>query len=330
MKLIQKQILTAFFMGVVIPGIALGLLVHSGREKPDRELDETTVATVQTTVDISSQVLSLQIPVLMPDGAVEDMELEEYLCGVVLAEIPVDFELEAQKAQAVVARTYALKRYESGTKHSDGSVCTDPACCQGYLSQEEYLDRGGSQEGIERIKRAVASTSGQVLTYEGDLIDATYFSCSGGTTEDALAVWGSDVPYLQSTDSPGEENATHYTDTVTFTPDEVSVALGVTLAGDPEEWFVDVQYTKGGGVAEISVCGTVYTGVQMRKLLNLRSTDFSISADLEEITIVTHGFGHRVGMSQYGADAMAVRGSTYDEILAHYYQSTVLEQYQES
>lgn len=327
MKTLAKQIMQAFFMGVVVPGLVLGSVIRfdtGGREMP-LETEQTTSATLETTQHI--QITGKIIPVLQENNEIINMELEEYLCGVVLAEMPADFEIEAMKAQAVVARTYALRRYESGTKHPQGAICTNPSCCQGYLSQEAFLEKGGEQAGIFKVRSAVLETAGQVITYDGELIEATYFSCSGGTTEDALAVWGNDVPYLRSTDSPGEEEAVHYTDTVTFTPEDVESALGVQFTGGPEEWFGMVTRTNGGGVAQMEIAGRIFTGVELRALLNLRSTDFTVEASENAVTIVTRGFGHRVGMSQYGADAMAVSGSGYEEILTHYYQGTVLEQY---
>ena len=123
--------------------------------------------------------------------------------------------------------------------------------------------------------------------------------------------------------SPGEENAPHDTDTVTFTPGEFQTALGVTLSGSPKSWFGTTTYTEGGGVASMTIGGESYTGTKLRSLLGLRSTAFAVAVG-EEITITTKGFGHRVGMSQYGADAMAVTGSTFEEILAYYYQGTTL------
>ena len=127
------------------------------------------------------------------DGTVSQMDMDGYLVGVVLAEMPVSFEEEALEAQSVVARTYARKAWETGGKHGDCSVCTRSACCQGYIGDEDYLSQGGTEEGLEKVRAAVAATSGWVLTYEGELIEATYFSCSGGSTEDAAAVWGSGV-----------------------------------------------------------------------------------------------------------------------------------------
>ena len=139
-----------------------------------------------------------------------------------------------------------------------------------------------------------------------------------------MAVWGTDVPYLRSVESPGEEDATHYTDTVTFQKDDFAALLSIDPTGDPEEWVGEPSFTAGGGVERIEICGKSFTGTQVRKLLSLRSTAFQIRWDQDCFAVETRGYGHRVGMSQYGADAMAVSGSSYQEILAHYYQGTAL------
>ena len=319
MRPLWKDILTAVFMGMILPGILLNLTVawmHRGPEPQETAPAETAAA--ETAV--------LPMRRRNGDGSVTQMNMEDYLTGVVLAEMPASFEPEALKAQAVVARTYTRKAYTTGGKHGDGSVCTDSSCCQAYISENDYLTRGGTQEGLDKVKSAVAATSGCVLTYEGELIEATYFSCSGGSTEDAAAVWGTDFPYLQAVSSPGEENAAHYADTVTFTPAQFQEALGVSLSGNPESWFTITTYTEGGGVAAMTIGGESYSGTRLRALLGLRSTAFTVEASQTEISITTRGYGHRVGMSQYGADAMAVTGSTYEEILAHYYPGTTLTQ----
>jgi len=174
------------------------------------------------------------------------------------------------------------------------------------------------------VWKACADTAGTVLTYEGELIEATYFSCSGGETESALAVWGAEIPYLQSVASPGEEGSAAYEQTLTFTPEAFAGALGSELTGSPKDWFSITTYTEGGGVAAMTIGGTVYSGTQLRSLLGLRSTAFTLEAKDSGITITTRGYGHRVGLSQHGANAMAASGSSCKEILAHYYPGTVI------
>lgn len=319
MRPFWKDFWIAVLMGFVLPGVMLGTAV-----KLDRE--ETLVAEVTkpdwTQPFISSDPLTMLLT--QPDGTVTEMGLDTYLTGVVLAEMPASFETEALKAQAVVARTYTLKAAETGGKHGNGSVCTDHTCCQAYIAPADY---SGGTENMEKIRSAVEATSGLVLTYGGQLIEATYFSCSGGSTEDAVAVWGTDYPYLRATDSPGEENAAWYTDTVTFTPDEFAQRLGQTLTGTPKSWLGFTTYTAGGGVNSMRIGNRDYKGTELRSLLGLRSTAFTVSMEADTIRITTKGYGHRVGMSQYGADAMAVAGNTFDEILAHYYKGTSLVQF---
>ena len=319
MRPFWKDLLISVLMGLVLPGLALNaaVLLLEVEGEPQPSVMETVPQTTPETVYLPMRMRNA-------DGSTEEMDMDTYLVGVVLAEMPADFEMEALKAQAVVARTYTQKAYVTGGKHGDGSVCTKSSCCQAYLSEQDYLEKGGTQEAIEKIRSAVNSTTGYVLTYEGELIEATYFSCSGGSTEDAQAVWGTDYPYLQAVSSPGEENAAYYTDTVTFTKQAFQSALGILPDGEPETWFGTVTYTEGGGVDTMEIGGEVFQGMKLRTLLGLRSTAFSVTADADTITIMTKGYGHRVGMSQYGADAMAVTGSTFREILSWYYQGTQL------
>lgn len=315
MKLIWREIALSVVMAMVLPGILLNWPVE-GEAAPA----ETEFRPIDPTQSVNRVRLTMKLR--HTDGSVEEMDMDEYLVGVVLAEMPSTFAPEAKKAQAVAARTFARKAYVTGGKHGDGSVCDQSGCCQAYLTNEEYLNMGGSEEAIAEAKAAVEATSGYVLTYEGVLIEATYFSCSGGSTEDAVAVWGTDFPYLRAVDSPGEENAAHHTDTVSFTKGELEDKLGVTLTGN---WLGSAAYTSGGGVETISIGGKTFTGKELRTLLGLRSTAFEMEVTGERVTITTKGFGHRVGLSQYGADAMAVLGSTWQEILVWYYQGTTIE-----
>ena len=323
MKIIWKELLVCLLMGIALPGA----LVNLRENHP--ELNLIPQETVEETKSQMAEPLqgNPQIPVLLSDGAVRQMDMEEYLVGVVLAEMPASFEGEALKAQAVAARTYAGKAHLSGGKHGNGAVCTDATCCQAYITETSYLHNGGTQLGIEKVRGAVNATLGQVLTYNGELIEATYFSCSGGRTEDAPAVWGSDFPYLKAVDSPGEEESQHFKDTVIIPREKAEILLGLTLPENPAQWLGDVIKTPGNGIKTMEIGGRIYKGTELRTLLGLRSTQFTAQADDRGLVIETLGWGHRVGLSQYGADAMAVTGKSYDEILAHYYPGTVLSAY---
>lgn len=301
----------------------------------------STQPTQETVPEATDQALlpptdgCILMDVLLPDGFVTQLPLNEYLVGVLLAEMPASFPIQAQMAQAVVARTYALRQWAYGGKHENAAVCTDPACCQAWISYEEYSGKNGEEaarSAADSAALAVVGTDGQALFYEGRLIEATYFSCSGGRTEAAVAVWGSDVPYLQSVDSPGEEDALHYTETVVFPSDQLALLLRaakpeIVLSGSPEDWFGIPSYTEGGGVDVLPIGGVPFTGTELRSLLSLRSTAFTVAVSGDSVAITTLGNGHRVGMSQYGARAMAEAGSSYEEILAHYYQGAQLRSY---
>ena len=272
------------------------------------------------------------LDILKEDGTVMQLPMDEYLGGVLLAEMPAFFPLEAQKAQAVVARTYALRQRVLGGKHENADLCTDPSCCQAWIRYEDYVEKEGAntaEAAAAQAAQAVHSTDGQALFYEGALIDATYFSSSGGRTEAAVEVWGSDIPYLQSVDSPGEEDALHNGETRSFSVPQLrdllqAIRPEADLSGPAEDWFGAITETEGGGVDEMEIGGTTFSGLELRSLLGLRSTVFSVSVEGDTVSFTTQGSGHRVGMSQYGAKAMAENGSGYQEILGHYYPGTEL------
>ena len=312
----KKQIFLSFLAGLLVP-LVLAALFQKNPAPADVERGTVTVT------EPARRDAAEELTVLNRSGNLQQMTMEAYLTGVVLAEMPASFEPEALKAQAVVARTYTRRRME-GSKHTTAAVCMDPGCCQSWRSESDYLDSGGRERDLQKVRQAVADTDGLVLRYDGKLIDATYFSCSGGSTEDAVAVWGQDVPYLQAVQSPGEEEAPRFTDSVSFSPAQLAEKLGLTAGGDPGNWFGAVTHTDGGGVDTMVILGKEFTGTGLRSKLGLRSTAFEVTVTGKTITFTTRGFGHRVGMSQYGAQAMAKAGSTCAQILAHYYTGTEL------
>lgn len=321
----SKEMLQAAVMGFCLPALLLVLAICfylPGEQLPQPSFPPIQVATTpaSTGKPVGQQRM---IDVLVDDQRVQ-MGLEEYVMGAVLSEMPASFEMEALKAQAVACRTYALMICAEGDKHS-GAVCLSAKCCQGYMTQEDYLQRGWQEKYVQRVRTAVMETAGMVLKYDGRLIRSTYFSCSGGATESALEVWGRDYPYLQSVESPGEEETVYYTDTRRYSFTEFQQLLGVVLEGSPETWFGGITYTAGGGIDTMDIGGVSYRGTTLRAILGLRSTVFRVVVDANGILLETHGYGHRVGMSQYGADAMAMEGYSYDRILAHYYHGTTLD-----
>lgn len=325
MNKIWKEILAAAMVGILLPRAVIHTAAWLFPQSGNQNQTEVTDPSYSETVPNFETEVPAYIPVLTGNTSVRVMGLEEYVLCVVLAEMPAYFHPEALKAQAVAARTYALRRVSIGDKHPDGAVCTDPGCCQALLSREEYLQVRGTVRELETIRKAVEATAGQVLLYDGMYAETTYFSCSGGKTEDALEVWGTAYPYLTSVSSPGEEEAALYRETKRFTPDAFAAALDRHLTGDPEQWIGKRTYTQGGGVKTIDICGKSYSGTQLRELLSLNSASFTVSVAEGMLVVETAGKGHRVGMSQYGADAMAETGKTYREILAYYYPGTGID-----
>lgn len=261
----------------------------------------------------------ISISVLTEDGG-KTMLLSDYIIAVVLGELPSEFSKEAVKAQVVAIRTVTLRLMEKGGKHDGFTVCTNPGCCQAYFEEKEYIQSGGDAQFAAMVKQAVAETEGEVIVHDEKLIEATYFSCSGGKTEAAVAVWGADVPYLQATDSPGEEYAEAFLEEKRYTVSEFCQRLQITplaLLSDPPG---DLRYTQGGGIASMKIGGKEFSGTQLRSRLGLKSTIMTITVEKDHILISTKGFGHRVGMSQYGANAMAQQGYDYHQILQHYYR----------
>lgn len=252
-------------------------------------------------------------------GSVVKIELEEYVTGVVGAEMPASFNVEALKAQAVIARTYALKA------NSRGTVLNDNESSQSYKSNEELKSLWGSSYNTyyNKVKGAVDSTRGMYLTYNGSYIEAVYHSTSNGRTEDSSNVWGNYFPYLVSVDSPYDSSNPSYLKTVSFSYSDISKKLGVIITSDTD--FIINGKTSGDRVSSISVGEVSFTGVDFRNKLGLRSADFDIEKNDEGVVITTRGYGHGVGMSQYGANGMAKSGSSYRDILFHYYPGVSLK-----
>lgn len=269
------------------------------------------------------------IKVLMPSGQIETMGLEEYLVGVVAAEMPAEFEDEALKAQAVAARTYAAKRISqqssSGTAYDvDTTVST-----QAWISEDQMKEKWSWLSYWRyrgKIEKAVNKTKDQVLVANGQYIDAFFHSSTGRKpTERAEDVWSSSRTYLQNV-AAGEENPSRFVKNYTFTPSTLCQKVGATGSAKAftESDFVILSETATGRAKVVRVLGKNYTGAQIRTLLGLASTDMEITLTPQEIKITTYGNGHAVGMSQYGANDLAKSGKTCEEILQHYYPGTRL------
>lgn len=266
------------------------------------------------------------------NGETREMDLEDYVAGVTAAEMPASFPLEALKAQAVAARTFAQSKREekSQNAHPDADVCDDFTHCAAYLdldTQAEEQWGSEAEEWTKKLKQAVSETSGQIVVYNGSPITAVFHAASSEETESAVDVWGSDVPYLVSVDSSGDDACPDYISSVTFGAEEFRQKMltkyeDINLTGLPSTWFTSFKRADSGHVLTCKVGGVTAKGTTLRTLLGLRSTNFTVSTTDTSITFETTGYGHGVGMSQYGAKAMAESGSTCEEILTHYYSGT--------
>ena len=269
------------------------------------------------------------ITVLTDDGTIT-MDMQEYLVGVVAAEMPASFQDEALKAQAVAARTYAMYCAQ-GQKHGEAQVCTDYACCQAWQSEEALRQKWGGDYDTysQKIRAAVEATAGQYLSYEGQPVFAAFHSSSAGATEDCGQVWNPS-PYLVSVSSPETaEDVPNYISTVECAPLDFRDTLlyahpEADFTGEESGWIGEIRLDGSGRVASAVLGGVSMKGTELRQLFSLRSTAFQLEYTGESFRFTVTGYGHGVGMSQYGANVMAREGETYTGILAHYYPGTVL------
>ena len=265
-------------------------------------------------------------------GKTVKMPLEQYVAGVVAAEMPASYHLEALKAQAAAARTRAVWQaaFLGGTgcaNHPGADICTDSTHCQSYMSSAKRAEKWGASALAyeERVCRAVLETKGSILTYDGKPITVLYHAVSGGHTEDVEAVFAQSLPYLRGVESRGEENTGKYQTEQTFTNEKAASLLNAAfpkakVSADTLALELDVtQKTLTGRAAKVRVGSVEVTGRELREALALNSTLFSISFTESAVTFAQKGYGHGVGMSQAGANAMAAAGSSWMDILTHYY-----------
>lgn len=260
---------------------------------------------------------------------IEEVKLDEYLCNVVSAEMPVDYDIEALKAQAIVARTYTIyKIIHNSGKHNGADICDSSSCCQAWISKEgrfERWDENKKEENWNKISTAVNETIGKIITYNGEPINAFFHSNSGGTTEIPLNVWGgSGYPYLQVVETSGEDEYGQYSSEIILSRTELVEKLkeeysDIEINFESEDDIKILEYTESGRVRTIQFGNKNLSGVETRTLLGLRSANFDISFDGDNIIFSVIGYGHGVGMSQTGADALAKQGYKYEDIIKHFY-----------
>lgn len=271
-----------------------------------------------TSVNNTTNSSVSEIIVYRSNGSVINLNMTDYLIGVVSSEMPASFNLEALKAQSVLARTYVLKEKQTGKK------LTDTVSTQSYIDIDQMKNKWGNSFNTyyNKIKNAVENTNGEYLSYNGNYIEALYHSTNNGKTESSLDVFGNYYPYLISVSSEYDKNASSYLRTINMPLDTISNKLGLSLNNDSV--ISILSYTDGGNIKEININGNNFSGKKVRELLGLRSADFDISISDNNANITTRGYGHGVGMSQYGANGMANAGYGYKDILSHYYPGTTL------
>lgn len=249
------------------------------------------------------------------------MELEDYITGVVLAEMPASYFEEALKAQAVAARTYAVNKSRSSV-HDGNAVCTNYACCQAYISPDDYE---GGKENLAKVKKAVYDTAGEIMLYDSEPISAVFHSMSAGRTASAEDVWGRSVPYLTSVESPLEASEEGFETTAAFPIGEFIEKLK-TLSSDYDGGLTvpPPERDSSGYVKTIQIGSAVFSGSDIRNLFSLRSTNFNLGFDTGNAVFTVRGYGHGVGMSQHGANLLAENGADYKEILSTYYTGVSL------
>ena len=259
---------------------------------------------------------------------VEEVNLDKYIANVVSAEMPADYELEALKAQAIVARTYTIYKITTSKKHSTADICDKSTCCQAWISKEDRFKRWDEDKRISnwnKIMEAVNETAGKIITYEGKPINAFFHSNSGGKTQIPFYVWGGEgYPYLQVVETSGEENYSQYSSEAKFTKEE----FVEKIKKEHEDFEIDFKEEKcieiierddSNRVVTVKIGNLNLSGVETRTLLGLKSANFTVEISEKEILFKVIGYGHGVGMSQTGADALAKQGKNYEDIIKHFY-----------
>lgn len=259
---------------------------------------------------------------------VEEVNLDEYIACVVSAEMPVTYDIEALKAQAIVARTYTIYKITTSKKHNDADICDKSTCCQAWISKEDRLKKWDSNQSTKnwnKILQAVNDTVGKIVTYDGRPINAFFHANSGGKTEVPFNVWGgTGYPYLQVVETSGEDSYSQYESEAKFTKKDFVKKITEShkdfkIDFNQKDCIKITERDDSNRVITVKIGNLNLSGVEARTLLGLRSANFTVEMQNDNIIFKVIGYGHGVGMSQTGADAMAKQGSNYEEIIKHFY-----------
>ena len=309
-------------------------IIISGKPSSKAESGPITSPPAVSDVHDSAGMLSdtdILFTVLI-DGDVIQHNMYDYLPGVLAAEMPAVFEPEALKAQAVAARTYIMHcSLGESLKHPQANVCSDASCCKAYAAENELREKWGDsyEEYCKKITSAARETDGEYLSYAGAPIQAVFHSSSDSKTEASGAIWSS-LPYLLSVDSPETaDDVPNFITTVEVTPDDLSNTLTaaypeISFSGEPDSWVGISSVYDSGRVAVLEIGGMKLSGAELRSIFSLRSAAFTLEYIGGNFLFTVRGYGHGVGMSQYGANVMAQSGADYVAILSHYYPGTAL------
>ncbi|MBD8069483.1 stage II sporulation protein D [Bacillus sp. PS06] len=322
MKSSFKPIVVVFSILFVVTLIIPTIVVIPFSEKSGGKLAEEHQTNPSETQIASESSVEVAVHRSSIDE-IENIPLEEYVVGVLASEMPATFELEALKAQAIAARTYIVRYMLSGKTIGvpEGAMVSDTVNHQVYKGKEELKEQWGKdyEKNLEKVTDAVNATRGQVLTYDGAPIDASFFSTSNGYTENSEDYWESALPYLKSVESKWDEQSDKFHERKVISVADFEQRLGISLGSGNEVGTVK-ERTETNRVKTVEVGGKCFSGREIREALDLKSTDFSWDRKGNEIVITTKGNGHGVGMSQYGANGMAKEGNNYEKILTYYYQ----------
>ena len=314
--------ITAAALLCLILALALPLVISAHSEPEEDPPASGDVAGMDSELSFS----------VLTDGSIETVTMSDWLPGVVAGEMPASFEQEALKAQAVAARTYIM--YSMGREksaHPEADVCDDPGCCKAHASDETLRQNWGEsyESNWAKILEAVRSTDGEYMSYGGEVIQAVFHSSSAGRTEDSAAIWQAQ-PYLVSVDSPETaEDVPNYVSSLSVSPEDFKSTVQTLhpeaqLEGDPAYWLGAAVHDAAGRVESVDIGGAQVPGTELRTLFELRSTAFALDYTPDGFLFTVTGYGHGVGMSQYGANVMAEDGADYEEILTHYYPGAEL------